>query len=184
MIKQANFEYLTLAVGCKDVVQLVEQSSTRMAQKVKDVTSFEHTCYVNIGKEMARRKVVSVKAMSLHYIKRAEARHIKKGKHIPNSFMDDLKTRNKEGQTVEYEPVDVLANVESALETKETITLLAKDDRRRKMILTEWMYGNTDETNISRILADTLGGNARSHCKFVQRFKIECRSALNAADAM
>lgn len=91
----------------------------------------------------------------------------------------ELKSSNEEGQTTEYEPQDELALVDSGnLEIKETITLLAKNDRRRSTILTEWMNGNTNDTDISSILADTLGGQARSHRIFVQRFRIECQEKL------
>lgn len=97
------------------------------------------------------------------------------------SFLIDEATEDNEGQAIEYEPEDVLANVASAeLEIKETITLLAKDDRRRTTILTEWMNGNTNDTDISSILADTIGGQARSHRIFIQRFRIECRTELTA----
>lgn len=97
-------------------------------------------------------------------------------------YTEDLSACNEEGQTIEYEHLDVLANVGSGrLEIKETITLLAKDDRRRKLILTEWMNGNTNDSDISSILADTIGGQARSHRIFVQRFRIECREQLATA---
>ena len=96
-------------------------------------------------------------------------------------FLADLSHDDEEGHAIEYEPVDVLANVEYGLEIKETITLLAKDDRRRKMILNAWANGNTNDTELSETLAGFLGGQSRGHCKFIQRFRIECRSVLTAA---
>jgi thymidylate synthase len=96
-------------------------------------------------------------------------------------FLADLSQDDDEGHAIEYEPVDVLANVDSALEIKETITLLAKDDRRRELILNAWANGITNDTELSDTLAGVLGGQSRSHCKFIQRFRIECRSVLTAA---
>lgn len=122
------------------------------------------------NKRYIRRLIYQEVHYALHRVRKEQATHL-----------EDLTTSNEEGQAVEYEPVDVLANVASGqLELKETITLLAKDDRRRKMILTEWMNGNTNDSDISSILADTLGGQARSHRIFVQRYRIECRTELTA----
>lgn len=122
------------------------------------------------NRRYVRRLIYQEIHFALHRLKREHAEHIV-----------DLNTNDEEGQAIEYEPEDVLANVGSAeLEIKETITLLAKDDRKRKLILTEWMNGNWNDTNISSILADTIGGQVQSHRKFVQRFRIECRTALTA----
>lgn len=91
------------------------------------------------------------------------------------SFEDD------EGQAVEYEPEDVLADINSGnLEVKETIALLAQNDRRRNLILNAWTKGYTDDRELSSILADTLGGNSESHRKFIHRFRNSCRTQLYA----
>lgn len=182
MIKERNLIYIQEAVRSREVVRLVETASRAMSQKVRDITSFEHTCYVNIGKEISNRPVKSIKAMAIHYIKRAEAHHVKKSKYQHFTYFDDLTKPGDEGQAVEYEPRDDLAIVGSGrLELKETITLLAKSDRRRELILTEWMNGNTNDTDISDTLARVLGGQARSHRIFVQRFRTECRTAITVA---
>jgi len=93
----------------------------------------------------------------------------------------DLTLDDGEGQAIEYDPEDVLADSNSgALELEETITLLAKDDRRNKMILNAWANGHTEAKEISCILADALGGNSESHRKHIQRFKKSCRTELTA----
>ena len=181
MIKSENFKYMALAVEIREVVRLVESASSAIAHKVKDVTSFEHTCYVSIGKEMARRKVTSIKAMAIHYIKRAEARHVKRSMFRHGDYLEDLGMTDSDGQLIMYEPRDDLAIVDTAtLEIKETINLLAKADRRKQVILSEWANGNTNDSDISNTLARILGGQARSHCRYIQRFRIECRAALSA----
>lgn len=181
MINRENFKYIALAIENREVVRLVESASAIMARKVKDATSFEHTCYVSIGKEMARRKVTSVKAMAIHYIKRAEARHVKRSLFRPGEYIEDLGMTDGNGQLIMYEPRDDLAIVDTAaLEIKETINLLAKADRRKQVILSEWTNGNTNDSNISNTLARILGGQARSHCRYIQRFRIECQTALAA----
>jgi len=181
LIKESNLIFIQKAVSSGEVVSLVESASRLMARKVRDVTSFEHTCYVNIGKEMARREVKSIKAMAIHYIKRAEANHVKKGKYKHFTYFEDLAKTGSEGQAIEYDPLDVLANINSRqLELKETITLLAKDDRRREYILNAWAEGYTDDTEISHILADVFTGKSTGHLSFIKLFRKTCRAELTA----
>lgn len=81
----------------------------------------------------------------------------------------------------EYEPVDPLARVGSdKLELKETIALLAQNDRRNEMILNAWADGETNDTEISRGLASVLGGKATGHLSHIKKFKIDCRTELTA----
>jgi len=159
------------------IVTLVEQASLSLWHRIPDVTSFEHTCYVNIGKELAKGNVKSIVAMSKYYISRAIARHIKRSKYERCKSVEELtsKTENHEEMNV-FEPADVLANVESVVELKEAITLLAKGDRRRKMILNSWANGSTNDSELSDTLASVFGGQARSHRIFIQRFRIECQT--------
>lgn len=89
--------------------------------------------------------------------------------------------KDDEGKEAEYEPVDVLANVESEVVAKRTIDLLAQADRRKLVILNEWANGNTIDSDISLALAREIGGNPESHRKAIQRFRIECRNALECA---
>lgn len=81
----------------------------------------------------------------------------------------------------EYEPPDTLASVESGLEIKETIDLLAKDDRKKRFVLSEWANGNFNDSEISGMLAHTFGGNAASHRIFIQRFRTFCQRELATA---
>lgn len=81
----------------------------------------------------------------------------------------------------EFDPPDTLASVESGLEIKETIDLLAKDDRKKRFVLSEWANGNFNDSEISGMLAHTFGGNAASHRIFIQRFRTFCQRELATA---
>lgn len=96
-------------------------------------------------------------------------------------IFSDIVTRDDEGEEQEYEPVDVLANVESEVMKEATVDLLAQADRRKRLILIQWANGNTMDSDISLALAREIGGNSESHRKAIQRFRIECKRALLSA---
>lgn len=164
------------------VTDTVRRAVETVAHKIVDTARVERRAMRQVGQYLARDAGNKNNRRHItHLIYREINASLTLYRREQAGHLADLTSNDEDGQAVEYEPQDVLANVNSGnLELKETITLLAKDDRRRKMILTEWMNGNMDETNISSILADTLGGQARSHCRFVQRFRIECRAELTA----
>lgn len=119
------------------------------------------------------------------FIRRLVMQEIETAKRLYRSrateLLADISFEDDEGQAVEYEPEDVLADINSQeLELKQTIELLAQNDRRRETILTAWANGYTDDREISGILADTLGGKSESHRKFIQRFRNSCRTQLYA----
>ncbi|MGN7387769.1 hypothetical protein [Sporosarcina sp. SAFN-015] len=185
MIASKNLIFIKAAMQNKTVVSLVEKASAEIWYKLPDATSFEHTCYVSIGKEIVEKEIKSVAAIARYCINRAAARHLKRSKYeAPTSFRDLAISKGNDEESAEYEAEDVLANVENALvmkETqKETISLLAQGDRRRNLVLNAWANGFTDSREISSILADTLGGKSESHRKFITRFKTECRAVLTA----
>ncbi|MEK3887301.1 hypothetical protein [Bacillus sp. FSL K6-3431] len=96
--------------------------------------------------------------------------------------LDEPLYTDGEGNEVRLEVPDVLANVEEIVEVSsvvnEKVALLAKGDSRRLAILKAWTEGCYDDTKLSRELALTIGGNARSHCRFIQRFRTECQQRL------
>lgn len=98
-----------------------------------------------------------------------------------SDFFSDVSYTDEEGQSLDFEPEDVLANVEvTRLVTEETITLLAQGDRRDHFILNAWTQGYFDDTELSRILADVFPGRATGHRSRIKRFRNECRAKLTA----
>ena len=109
------------------------------------------------------------------------AKSLKRSRRQHTTPFANLGSCDDEGQATEYDPEDVLADVNSGnLEVIETITLLAQSDRRKELILNAWANGFTDNKEISSILADTLGGKSESHRKYIQRFRNDCRTELSA----
>ena len=184
MIKNDNLIFIKEAMKHQEVLDVVEMVAETIWHKIPDITSFEHTCYVNIGKEMAKKEVRSIRGLATHVANRSAAKHINATKyHTPTPFSDIESEINGEEDTdeMEFEPEDVLANVESDVIAKEMTALLAQDDHRFKMILGYWVDGNTNNAYISRSLARTFGGNAESHRRSISRFRESCRDTLAEA---
>lgn len=184
MIKQHNFIYLEAAMKNKVVVRLVERASETIWYRLPDVTSFEHTCYINIGKELMRKEVTSVAAMATHYINRAAARHLNRSKYEPPKSFGELEENNDRGEKDSmYEVEDVLVNVEEDFvysEHKKKVTdLLVQDDYLKRLILNAWQNGFTNTSELSSILVDTYGEKSfAAYRKCIQRFKIECEKLV------
>lgn len=166
------------------VIKMVERKSRLIWHRLPDVTSFEHTCYINIGKEMLKKEVTSIGAMANHYINRAAARHLKRSKYESPKTFSDLAITNDDGD-LEYEPIDDLANIEEDMlyeeNQKKVIDLLAQGDHLKRIILNAWKNGFTNTSELSGILADTFGEKSREgYRKSIQRFKTECLAVKSA----
>lgn len=87
---------------------------------------------------------------------------------------------NDFGESYEFEPQDVLANVEDAVieksSIKEKIAGLASDDRER-FTLNAWIDG-VDDTTIAKALASRYGGKTEGHRTFIKRFRAKCQRKL------
>ena len=180
MIKKENIGYIEAAMSYPEVVKVVEAIADQIWHKIPDVTSFEHTAYVSCGKELRKNGGSNPRRVAMHYANRAAKRHISKTKYSPPKTFADIGYEDDDGNDVDFEPVDVLANVESEVIARKTTTLLAQGDRRKGLILSEWTNGNNADLDISYVLANVLGGNSESHRKYIQRFRISCQKALSA----
>lgn len=183
MIKKENLIFVEKAMSYPKVIEAVEEVSSRIWYKIPNITSFEHTCYVNIGKEIDKGIVENVESLARYIIKRAAARHVNRSIYEAPKLFSELEIelkRSNEDSDVEFEPEDVLANVENQVLQKEMIALLAQDDRSKK-VLEAWSKGNTNASEISRFLAETLGGKTETHRKFIQRFENKLRRDLAVA---
>ena len=152
-----------------------------ISHKVTNTGNVERRAILRVGKYLAiNQSNKNHKRYILRLIHREVIDALKRNRREYAEHLEDLTTSDDEGQAIEYEPEDVLANVESDVMLKETITLLAKDDRRKKMILSAWADGYTDDTEISHILADVLTGKASGHLSYIKRFRNVCRTELTA----
>ena len=92
---------------------------------------------------------------------------------------DEIEITNGFGEPIEYEPKDVLADVEGAAinnSLAKKIIGLASDDRER-FTLNAWQNGYND-LEIAKELALLYGGKIEGHRSFIKRFKADCRLAV------
>lgn len=161
------------------LIELIYRESDKLLTKVVDPTQFEERCLKDIGEYLS--KCDSHKNNKKHLIrlvKRKHAEALRRHKKEESYNIPDINYVNEDGDEVEYEPVDVLADVESEVMAKEMTALLAQDDHRKKVILGNWSKGNDNNTDISRLLAQSNGGNIERYRKYIQRFRAECREIL------
>ena len=165
------------------LIQRVYRESDKLLTKISDTARFEERCiealgdYLSLKKENRKHKkhllvIISRKVgEALNSFRKEES----------VTFSDVSPEPDEDGDEMEFEPEDVLANVEGEVVTKEMTALLAQDDHRKKVILGNWVEGNTNYADISRSLARSFGGNRESHRKYIQRFRKECHEALAVA---
>ena len=165
----------------KWVVDTVSRAVETIAHQITDTTKVERRVMIQVGNYIS--KDVRNKNNRM-FIRRIIFREInaalKRNRREYAEHLADLTSSDEEGQAIEYEPADTLASVDSDLIVKETITLLAKDDRRKELVLNAWANGYTDDTEISHILADVFTGQATGHLSFIKRFRKTCRTELTA----
>lgn len=164
------------------IIEMVYRESDRLIDKIADTTIFEDRAIKDVGQYLGQAEDNQKNKRHIAYlIKRKvwEAENTYRKEEYTN--FSNLAYTDSDGEEVEYEPQDVLANVESEVIKKETIVLLAEDDRRKKEVLESWSLGNTNTAQISRSLARSLGGNEAAHRKFVQRFQNACQEQLSQA---
>lgn len=165
------------------ILERIYEVSDRIRDKLVDQTLFEERCIKRVSGYLS---ICETNKRNRRYIERlineVASAVIERNRNEHTSLFSALIiTEGDEGEEVEFEPQDVLANVEEEVLAKETATLLAQDDCRDKMILRYWLIGNTNSAYISRSLARTFGGNDKSHRVYVHRFRESCRKHLETA---
>ena len=164
------------------IIQRIYEVSDRIRDKLTDQTLFEERCIKRITDYLL---ICETNKRNKRYIERlineVASAVIERNRNEYAELFSELSTESEEDKEMEYEPIDVLADVESEVIKRETVTLLAENDCRRLTVLEGWAIGNTNDNQISRALARTYGGNPESHRKFIQRFRLRCREQMSAA---
>src|SRR5690554_266790 len=164
------------------ILNAVYETSDRIRGKVTDQTLFEERAIKRVGEYLLQNKENRRnKRYIIRIINEVAKSVVERNKNEQYTLLTELIYTNEDGEEVEFEPVDVLADVESEVLKKETIDLLAKGDRRKLKVLESWAVGNKNDKQISRTLASTFGGNPESHRKYIQRFRKDCHNILATA---
>ena len=186
-MKKENLIHIKRAMEYPEVVKLVSEASDRVWHKLNDVTSFEYTCYRNIGIALIKmRDIKSVGGIATRIVDRAEAWYMKHRKRDEITSIEALAGVDEEGNEAPIDIVDVLADVENEVVDKDFINkkvaLLAEDDSRRLAILKAWAYDEISDVKLAKVLAGTFTKTAETgHRRFIQRFRTECQKRLAGA---
>ena len=165
------------------LINRVYRESDKLTGRITDTSRFEARCindlarYLNIDKEHRNHKRHLIRIINRNVGEFLSTYRTEQS--IPFSVIASCDEEDEDKQ-LGFDEVDVLANVESDVIAKEMTALLAQDDHRKKVILGNWILGNDSSSDISRLLAQTFGGNVESHRKFIQRFRKDCRESLTA----
>lgn len=163
------------------LIDLVYRESDRLARVIANTEKFEDRCIAYLGNYLAKSpKNKHKKKFLIKMIKRKSKEAIKEFRNELSAPFSSLERENEEGEIMEIEPEDVLANVEAEVIANNLTALLAQDGRTR-LILETWKLGIVNGRYISGMLAHTLGGNIESHRKAIHRFKKDCRKRLAGA---
>lgn len=167
------------------VINRIHSVSDRIRGRVVDQTLFEDRCIKRVGgyligdtSRTENRRYVD------RLINEVAAEAVRRNKREEAELFSTLIADEEEGEEVpeiEFDPIDVLANVESEIIAKETVALLAEGDLKKEFVLQSWADGVSSVLEISRSLARSYGGNVETHRKSVNRFRTFCRTELSMA---
>jgi len=164
------------------LIKRIYEESDKLLNKVTDTTRFEDRCIKDVGHYLSLDKDNTKNKNHLIWlINRKVKEALDNYKKEDREYISDVVSTEGFEEEIEFEPEDVLANVEDEVITKEMTALLAQDDHHKKLILGNWLIGNTNNADISRSLARTFGGNEKSHRVSIYRFRESCREQLATA---
>ena len=164
------------------IIRKVYEVSDGLRSLVADQTKFEERCINKVAEYLSGDKErINHRRYIERLIYREASSYKDRGKKEDAELFTTLATFGDDGELIEFDPEDVLADVEGEVLTKETVALLAQDDRRKELIVGSWKLGIDNNSEISRLLAQSIGGNPESHRKFIQRFRADCREMLATA---
>ncbi len=172
---------------CDKVFKLIAKESEKVWYKLKNSVELECRCLKQIDRILSNHfDPAKDKFSSLLFYNMSKERSFfleKRGRQTP-VYIEALASVDDSGEAKPFELEDNESNFELAFEERdglnEKIALLAQDDKRKLLILTEWSNGTSD-TKISELLAQSLGGKTEAHRKFIQRFRKQCQGRLAGA---
>ena len=161
------------------IIEKIYEVSDRIHGQLVDPTLFEERSIKRVGEYLAQSESNrNNRRYIVRLINEVASAAIERNKNEHADTFTSLTTKNEKGETIEYTPEDVLANVESEVLAKEMATLLAQGNLRKKIILGNWITGNDNVSDIARLMAQTIGGSVETHRKYIHRFQKECRKVI------
>ena len=164
------------------VLNYIRNRIAEVEHEITYIDKLEHRIFTQLSRYYNKRQKRSFKC--IRYLVDREIKYVKSDYRLQKSisFMSIL-PRDDYGEQQEFEPIDVLADVEdTALRNiksssiRKKITGLASSDSEL-FVLNAWSQGLND-LQISKELAFRFGGNPKSLRIWVQRFRTRCQRKL------
>jgi len=180
---KVNYEKLLEVVKDINILNSVEEVLRDVSHHFVDITKVEERIYSRIIRVAESGVIKRVTANTIRSLAAKEASYLIENNRytdVDSSRFSELDLNADDGSTENYEPVDDkgLLGTES-MELQDILsTILPNPDRRRSIIISEWLGGETNDRDIARLLTDKLGGKLKTHTTFISRFKLECRDKL------
>lgn len=184
IILYQNGNDLAINELCKEFLPMLVRTSEKIWYKVKNNAEFECRCLLKLERALKKFDPSKGQARSLiiNVIVKERSEYInwKRGRYHPPISFEQLRKADDEGNEMEFDIKDVLADVEQEALLNEKIALLAKGNSLKLAILNAWKDGFYNDLDLSRMLAHSFGGKQESYRKYIQRFRIACRNYVSA----
>lgn len=175
-------ETLETIYNDKSVMSYVRSKIDEVSSKITNVWKLEESIFKQLECYYCKCDKRSIKRIK-YLIDREIVQALKRYTTEKVVMFSELTIVDDFGESIDYEPTDVLANVSETVlkdfSLNEKISGLASTDCER-FVLQAWINGFTDKA-IAAELALLDGSNPNSKRIWVQRFKTRCRKKLLAA---
>lgn len=151
-----------------------------------DQARFEDACFKSVIKAALNfdPRRASFRTLATKSIYRELSKHKKRFESKARYKVHSDYYKTDGGDCVYFQHADEV-NVEDdvilRLYVRDKVARLAAGDPRNSTILTAWSKGLYCDTELAARLSDLFGGKSESHRKKIQRFRIECQTALAGA---
>lgn len=176
----SNFEEIKIVYENKWLIEMVYRVSDNIRDKVTEQVKFEKRCIEKLGKYLYEdiERIKNERYLRNMILKEASDAVNRQNKNEYYNTFSELSYVDESGEEIEFEPYDVLADIEGEILQKEMTTILANGSHKNYLILSCWSTGNTNGKLIARMLAHTFGGNTESHRRSITRFRTNCINKL------
>lgn len=165
------------------VVREIRRQVDRASSIIVNTEKLENQIYKQLGNYY--RECENISFLRIQYLIGREIKKAKKKFRTQNniSFGDLTSTDFGGSDEREFEPKDVLADVDTLVESKLAVEEIKKalsslaTTERDTIILNEICEGCKD-THIAKTLASLFGGKMDTHRRYVIRFRTKCKDKL------
>src|SRR5690625_3626929 len=117
------------------IIRRIYEVADGLRTAVVDQTKFEERCINRVARYLSGGKNRTSHRNYIERLIQQEASdYRRRGKKEDAELFTTLATLGDDGEEMEFEPEDVLADVEGEVLSKESAALLAQEDRRRELI--------------------------------------------------